>query len=141
MAEENKTQFSCSGPAFQADGQWRQPAPPPPGNLKLSAALPSHALLDQRALAMHRLIAEKLRRDPSLLAVAQANIARWKSTASPSALARLEEWEAILRQPLESILEVLTSESEEATRLRQSSPFCGILTPAERTHILLSHRP
>ena len=35
---------------------------------------------------------------------------------------------------------VLLDESEEGQRLRQSSPFCGILTPRERWAIYREHR-
>jgi DNA-binding CsgD family transcriptional regulator len=46
------------------------------------------------------------------------------------------EWQAILEQwSRENIIELLTRSDEEARRLRQSSPFCGILTPEERLAI------
>jgi hypothetical protein len=37
---------------------------------------------------------------------------------------------------LERILELLASSDEHPRRLRQSSPFCGILSPEERLAIL-----
>jgi hypothetical protein len=39
------------------------------------------------------------------------------------------------------IVAFLESDSEDAIRLRQSSPFAGILSTAERTAILQAHRP
>jgi len=41
----------------------------------------------------------------------------------------------ILQRPWPEIRNILLNESEEGTRLRQSDPFCGILTPAERWEI------
>ena len=45
------------------------------------------------------------------------------------------EWQEVLDWPLEQILKFLTSSEPEPTRLRQSSPFCGILTREERREI------
>jgi hypothetical protein len=48
----------------------------------------------------------------------------------------LIEWQEILENwPLEKVLGLLTSFDEEARRLRQSSPFCGILSQEERLAI------
>jgi hypothetical protein len=51
-----------------------------------------------------------------------------------------EEWRAILDGPKSGVFAVLEGVDERSMRLRQSSPFCGILTPAERTAILMSYR-
>jgi hypothetical protein len=46
------------------------------------------------------------------------------------------EWKSIIENsPVEVFVNLLESSSEEAHRLRQSSPFCGILTPDERQTI------
>jgi hypothetical protein len=87
----------------------------------------THTELDRRSLMMHRAIAQRLRRDPALLEVAQANLAKWDC----SERGWWREWSAILRQPLEAVIALLESEDEEACRLRQSSPFAGILNPRE----------
>lgn len=97
-----------------------------------------HARLDERSLALHRLVAKKLAAEPSLLDLARANVARWQAanhTPSPA----LAEWEQILDQPLDDIAAMLVERSEHAMRLRQSSPFAGILTDAERTAIYESY--
>ena len=50
--------------------------------------------------------------------------------------AALGEWEALLQKSSrKKILELLESDSEEAYRLRSSSPFTGILTESERQRI------
>ena len=97
----------------------------------------THEWIDQRSLAFDRAIAEKLRADPFLLGRAQRTLERWlqqRRSAPPPVLA---EWHDILvGWPLDRILDLLTSADENARRLRQSSPFCGILTPEERLAIL-----
>lgn len=97
-----------------------------------------HQLIDARSLALHRLVADKLAADPSLLDVARDNLQRWREQDGglPSALG---EWEALLGGKLDDITAVLTERSERASRLRQSSPFAGVLTDAERRTIYESH--
>lgn len=97
-----------------------------------------HARLDERSLAMHRRVAEKLEADPSLLSIARENLTRWQVDADSPSLA-FAEWEHILGQPLDTITQLLTDRSERATQLRQSSPFAGILTDAERRAIYESY--
>ena len=94
----------------------------------------SHAWVDRRSLALHEAVAARLEADPSLLEVARRNLRRWReANADPV----LEEWSALLDgSSLTSVLVLLRSPSEEAARLRQSSPFAGVLTPTERQAIL-----
>lgn len=94
-----------------------------------------HELHDRRSLEAHRLIAEKLREDPGLLEKAKANLARAKMVSESDALL---EWEVVLRAPLDMICAFLGSESETATRMRQSTPFTGILSEEERLGL---HKP
>lgn len=90
---------------------------------------------DRRSLAMHRLIAGRLRAAPGLLAVARTNIARWRGRNSfPQPY--LDDWERILDAGLDEVLRLIESETEEAARLRSSTPFAGILTPRERWEFL-----
>lgn len=93
-----------------------------------------HVRLDQRSLALHFAIAEKIKADPALLDKALQNIKRWKAQSS-SLSDPLDEWEAIINQGVDKMIEFMRDPSEEATRLRQSSPFAGILTEAERLAI------
>ena len=86
-----------------------------------------HNRLDERSLAMHQLIAQKVLADPALLDKARENVRRWQKTEGSPMLA-LSEWENILSGPAAEVAEFLVQRSEKATRLRQSSPFTGILT-------------
>lgn len=94
----------------------------------------SHDVVNQCSLALDRGVAERLRANPALLEQARGNLRRWlaRNGASPGLRRCYEEWLEILdRQPFEKILELLHAEDEEARRLRQNSPFAGILSPAE----------
>jgi hypothetical protein len=100
----------------------------------------NHSLLDQRALEMDRLIANRILEDSSVLDKARLTLARWLDIADESACPTLLEWKEILAGSPSRIREVLLGEDEDCKRLRQSSPFCGILTNRERTQILLQYR-
>ena len=91
-----------------------------------------HYLHDLRSLAMHALIAAKVERDRTLLAIPQRNLSRWRKRFAAQPARWWQEWTQLLRRPWPDIAATLTDRSESATRLRQSSPFVGILTPTER---------
>jgi hypothetical protein len=96
-----------------------------------------HAWIDRRSLALHEAVAARLEAHPELLDVARRNLARWLSHGTQGALL---EWQALLdRVSVSEVVTLLRSESETAARLRQSSPFAGVLTPEERRAILRRH--
>jgi hypothetical protein len=97
----------------------------------------SHAWIDRRSLALHDAVAAKIHAHPELVDVARANLARWIRRTPHGALL---EWQRLLeRSSVADLVALLRSESETAARLRQSSPFAGILTPEERREILRRH--
>jgi hypothetical protein len=94
----------------------------------------SHQWIDDRSLALHTAVAAKLEARPELLDVARQNLDRWLDTRPAAAL---REWQAILdRSPLPEVIALLRARTAEATRLRQSSPFAGVLSQSERQSIL-----
>jgi hypothetical protein len=97
-----------------------------------------YKLIDERSRQMHVLIAERLRRDPSLVDRAKENLARWRLTSSADAYRTLDEWKYLLNCDFDHLLSVLVSTDEEATRLRQSSPFAGpqFISQAERLEFI-----
>jgi hypothetical protein len=99
----------------------------------------NHRLLDVRSLALHAVIARKIERAPRLLAKARQNLDRWRTErgSEPRALA---EWRAILGRPWREVAALLVDPGEHATRLRQSSPFAGVLTREERRRIYEAFR-
>lgn len=70
-------------------------------------------------------ISRRVDLDPGLLEKARV----WASRHTARAIV---EWQEILTQPWPRIRSVLCDPGEEGQRLRQSSPFVGILTPQER---------
>ena len=80
---------------------------------------------------MHRAIADKLRADPSLLAIAHENLDRWSKEKGRSQ-PYFDAWREILNGPFEELLALMVEDSERMTAMRQSNPFPGILSPRER---------
>ncbi len=88
---------------------------------------------------MARAIVDKIDRDPQRrgLQKARAVCQRWFRERPHRATG---EWLALLEKPWEEIRQLLLEESERGRRLRQSDPFCGILSPRERWEIYRTHR-
>ncbi|MBI2993182.1 MAG: hypothetical protein HYY48_03285 [Gammaproteobacteria bacterium] len=106
-----------------------------PAETSESLTWSDHRLLEVRSLALHCLIARKISRDARLLAVPRRNLERWQQRTSESVPDYLLEWKRILERPWPVIAEFITSRSEKAAELRQSSPFAGVLDPGERKRI------
>lgn len=111
---------------------------PPPSPVRPGYS--SHRLLEARSLAMHTVIAEKIQRNSKLLKVAHRNLKRWRARWEDQAPAWHREWSAIMSRPWLEIAAIMTEPSEEGARLRQSSPFAGILSAAERRRIYEAFR-
>jgi len=89
---------------------------------------------------MHCLIARKIEADRRLLAAARRNLTKWIARYGEDAPRALGEWREILDRPWPEIAALITAADESATRLRQSSPFAGVLTPAERRRVYEAFR-
>jgi hypothetical protein len=105
------------------------------------AAYSTHRLIEARSLAMHAAVARKIERDPALLAVPRRNLERWAQRWSDQPPSWLHEWRALLQRPWPEIAAIITEPSENGARLRQSSPFAGVLTPGERARIYAAFAP
>jgi len=93
----------------------------------------SHQSIDTVSLELGRRIAAELRRRPEWLDLARSNLERWtrQNGGVPSLRQSYEEWRGLLSRPLDEVCSVLTAETEEGQRLRQNSPFAGVLPPRE----------
>lgn len=114
--------------------RWHAPA------AALSPGALRHRLLEARSLAMHCLIARKVAADASLLRRARGNLAAWCARYDKDIPRALDEWRRILDRPWPEIAALITDPCEEAARLRQSSPFAGVLTPTQRRRVYEAFR-
>ncbi len=94
----------------------------------------THGEIDRRSLLLARAIVDRIDRDPRRAGLSKARSVcdRWARTAAQPAV---DEWRKILEQDWTQIRRLLLRDDELGRRLRQSSPFCGVLTPSERWHI------
>ena len=113
----------------------------PTQNIPLPAIYSSHRLQDARSLAMHVVIAAKIDRYPQLLNKAHENLRRWRERQGDAVAPWLVEWESLLTRSWPEVAGIMCALNEESTRLRQSSPFAGILEDAERRRILAAFKP
>ena len=99
------------------------------------ATYSDHMRLDARSLALHAAVARKLLANPSLIDQARSTLDRWKGLHGPNLPSYFDEWERVLQRRPEEVAGMIVSMTEDATRLRQSSPFVNVLTPSERSKI------
>ena len=92
-----------------------------------------HSETDQVSMELARRVAVRMRRQPEVVDFARANLARWsqQNSSAPSLLRCYAEWQQILSRPVEEVCNLLCSDTDNAQRLRQNSPFAGLLSPAE----------
>jgi hypothetical protein len=75
------------------------------------------------------------RLDERLVREARKRLSRWrKSDAIHPHWA--DEWDRVLEMPVGKIAKLISSNSERARELRQSSPFAGVLTEQERRRVV-----
>jgi predicted transcriptional regulator len=97
----------------------------------------THEERDQRMLELSRKLAEAIEHDTSLVRRAKELVQRMLKKDHGSATKDIEEWRDILESySIRRLSRFLTSTSERANRLRQSSPLFAILSPDERNQLL-----
>jgi len=90
-----------------------------------------HRTAERRSLAYHREIAERIMRDPAILARARDRVAGW--TASGAVHPKwAAAWTELLARPLAEICDQLGEPSEDMAAMRQVTPFAGALDPRTR---------
>jgi hypothetical protein len=107
----------------------------------MRAVFSPHRLHEARSLAMHAAIARKIDREPALLEIARVNLHRWRQLDAHQPTPEwLMEWSALLEKPWPEIASLMVEPSERAAKLRQSSPFAGLLSAAQRKRIYEAFR-
>jgi hypothetical protein len=100
----------------------------------------SHAIIDRVNAAQDRLIASRLRRDRQILRRARMNLRRWTARERNRVRPAFIQWGRILTcLSVNEFADFLVSDTPLARRLRQSSPFAGVLTESERRRIRKRH--
>jgi hypothetical protein len=93
-----------------------------------------HRLAEERSVAYHRAIAQRLTQEPEVLENARRRVESWL-TPGKAAPFYAKRWAEILARDVTAIAAFLVERSELADELRQSSPFAGALRPRERWQI------
>jgi hypothetical protein len=102
---------------------------------RYNIAMERHQDIDERALFLAKAIVEKVELGSidSRMHQARRLCLKWLATQPCSDLNR---WNEILAEGWELSRKVLLDPSEEGVRLRQSNPFCGVLSPKMRWTLL-----
>jgi hypothetical protein len=97
-------------------------------------AMDLHRLAEERSVAYHSAIAERLRDHPEILENARRRVQEWLASRERERF-YVQKWEEVLKGDVASVAAFLVERSELAVELRQSSPFAGALRPQERWKI------
>lgn len=100
----------------------------------------SHRDLDRRSRELHRLVVQKIDREPALFHKVPATLSRLRQIVDPRSHPYLDQWQALVDQGRDACLAKALEDSESADALRQCSPFTGILTNQERFEFLRQWR-
>lgn len=93
-----------------------------------------HEYQDAVSLEIHRRVAAGLPTRPEWMVMARENLARWmeRNADSPGLMRCYLEWVGLLdRLSVAEVCGILTAATDEGQRLRQNSPFVGMLGPQE----------
>ncbi|OGQ79095.1 MAG: hypothetical protein A2289_03005 [Deltaproteobacteria bacterium RIFOXYA12_FULL_58_15] len=95
---------------------------------------------DRRSLFLHHAIALELKNNPDVVRrSAQKNI-RLMKQKNPGAKSLLNQWEVLLKLPVEALQSVIVDERPYARELRQTTPFAGILSADARAKVYRNFR-
>lgn len=96
---------------------------------------PDHQIHETRSLRMHRMVADRFHEEPAqVIRFGLENLDRWRDMGVDCDDFRI--WEEILRDRPQHLADVLCDPGEEAVRLRQSSPFAGLIPEDIRRQVL-----
>jgi hypothetical protein len=88
---------------------------------------------------MHDVVAKRLISNPDLLEVARSRLQRLREV-NPLGAVYHNRWQELIDGPMDRLLRMLTEPSEEASTLRQESPFTTLLASNERRRVFDSLR-
>lgn len=95
-----------------------------------------HTLSEARSLAIHRVIADRLKHNPKpIIEKAKSNIMHWSNLNGAHSNANTEWFQILTTYTPNEIAKLISSTSEESYRLRSSSPFPGVLSKSQLDEI------
>jgi hypothetical protein len=92
-----------------------------------------HRTAERRALAYHRLIAERL--DGQMLEEARERV-EWLAADGHLHPRYAERWRELLAEPVGEVGAAIVADTQAGRDLRQNSPFAGVLNEQERGRII-----
>lgn len=93
-----------------------------------------HRIAEERSLALHQRIAERIRAHPEILVGVREGL-QAALRAGGRATPYLAVWLALIDGPLENLLARLVADDEDARAMRQCTPFAGVISPRETSAI------
>ena len=102
---------------------------------------PRLTVSEHLALALHQAAADKLRANPErVIRQAKRSLATIRvADSGQHAIGYLDAWEQLLELPVDALAAAMTSTSQIARDLRQSSPFAGVLSDSEIRSVVARH--
>jgi hypothetical protein len=98
-----------------------------------------HALAEEASLALHAIVAQRIRADAAVLDRARRRVDEWLRDGS---VARVyaDAWREVLSRPIDDVARLLEDRGERARQLRQTSPFAGAIAPRTRWEVWRRYR-
>ena len=93
-----------------------------------------HRLAEERSLALHRAVADRLANGSAVLERARTRVHKWLENGEVASY-WAKEWDRVLSKPLAEIQAFLVERSEHATAMRQMTPFAGAIDARTRWRI------
>ena len=89
---------------------------------------------EQKSLAYHQAVAEKLQANPELRTIAERRL-EWFRERNPSGAAYYDRWATLLAGPLEELIAAMLDPSDVGCSLRQENPFVDLIDARHRDRI------
>lgn len=103
----------------------------------LATETPRWTRVEEKSLAVHRLIAARLLQDSApTLKKAGDNLAKLRSADRGNSTGWLDEWDELLDRSTDEIVTAMLARTQRGIDLRQMTPFAGVLTDTERRKAL-----
>lgn len=99
-----------------------------------------HRVADAKSLALHAVAAMRIAENPALLKRARTTVRDWLLRDGERSPRSLREWRNLLARSWREVAARATELSEDAGRLRQSSPLTTLLSKADRQRVLDAFR-